>query len=113
MFVLGIIPGMPHFVFLTIAAVLFYGAWVLANRPVVTETEVVAPTPPSDGEASWDDLQPVDQLGLELGYRLIAYATMMMLNAAPNHLVAMKTVMASVEVGISEYQEEKQNKDKK
>ena len=25
-----------------------------------------------DGEASWDDLQPVDQLGLELGYRLIA-----------------------------------------
>ncbi|WP_342619006.1 flagellar biosynthesis protein FlhA [Rhodoferax sp. GW822-FHT02A01] len=72
MFVLGIIPGMPHFVFLTIAAVLFYGAWVLANRPVVTETEVVAPTPPSDGEASWDDLQPVDQLGLELGYRLIA-----------------------------------------
>jgi flagellar biosynthesis protein FlhA len=72
MFVLGIIPGMPHFVFLTIAAVLFYGAWMLANRPVTTETEVVAPTPPSDGEASWDDLQPVDQLGLELGYRLIA-----------------------------------------
>ena len=25
-----------------------------------------------DGEASWDDLQPVDLLGLELGYRLIA-----------------------------------------
>ena len=25
----------------------------------------------ADGEASWDDLQPVDQLGLELGYRLI------------------------------------------
>jgi flagellar biosynthesis protein FlhA len=72
MFVLGIIPGMPHFVFLAIAAILFYGSWMLANRPVVTETEVVAPTAPADGEASWDDLQPVDQLGLELGYRLIA-----------------------------------------
>jgi flagellar biosynthesis protein FlhA len=26
----------------------------------------------ADGEATWDDLQPVDLLGLELGYRLIA-----------------------------------------
>jgi flagellar biosynthesis protein FlhA len=72
MLVLGIIPGMPHFVFLAIAAVLFYGAWALANRPVVTASEVLAPVVPNDGEASWDDLQPVDQLGLELGYRLIA-----------------------------------------
>jgi len=72
LFVLGIIPGMPHFVFLAISAVLFYGAWMLANQPVVTETEVVAPVVNPDGEASWDDLQPVDQLGLELGYRLIA-----------------------------------------
>ena len=30
------------------------------------------PAPVGDGEASWDDLQPVDLLGLELGYRLIA-----------------------------------------
>ena len=29
-------------------------------------------TPTPDGEASWADLQPVDLLGLELGYRLIA-----------------------------------------
>jgi len=72
MFVLGIIPNMPHFVFLAIAAVLFYGAWALANRPVVTEVEAMAPVVNPDGEASWDDLQPVDQLGLELGYRLIA-----------------------------------------
>ncbi len=72
MFILGIIPNMPHFVFLAIAAVLFYGAWALANRPAVTEVEAVAPVVNPDGEASWDDLQPVDQLGLELGYRLIA-----------------------------------------
>ncbi len=72
MFILGIIPNMPHFVFLAIAAVLFYGAWAPANRPAVTEVEALAPVVNPDGEASWDDLQPVDQLGLELGYRLIA-----------------------------------------
>ncbi|MEY3124288.1 MAG: hypothetical protein RLZZ573_808 [Pseudomonadota bacterium] len=72
MFILGVIPNMPHFVFLSIAAVLGYGAWVLANKPAAVDQVAVAPPPPSDGEASWDDLQPVDQLGLELGYRLIA-----------------------------------------
>ena len=72
MFILGVIPNMPHFVFLSISAVLGYGAWVLANKPAAVDQEAVAPPPPSDGEASWDDLQPVDQLGLELGYRLIA-----------------------------------------
>jgi flagellar biosynthesis protein FlhA len=69
--ILGIIPGMPHLVFLGIASILGYAAWVLAHKPpapVVDEKQV----PAGDGEASWDDLQPVDQLGLELGYRLIA-----------------------------------------
>jgi flagellar biosynthesis protein FlhA len=72
MFILGVIPNMPHFVFLSIAAILGYGAWALARKPEVVEAPVVAPTNANDGEASWDDLQPVDQLGLELGYRLIA-----------------------------------------
>jgi flagellar biosynthesis protein FlhA len=72
MFVLGVIPNMPHFVFLAISAVLGYGAWVLAHKPVLVEAEAVVAATTSDGEASWDDLQPVDQLGLELGYRLIA-----------------------------------------
>jgi flagellar biosynthesis protein FlhA len=69
--VLGSIPGMPHFVFLSIAAVLAYSSWTIAHRPVPVPPPVAAPAP-SDGEASWDDLQPIDQLGLELGYRLIA-----------------------------------------
>ena len=72
MFVLGVIPNMPHFVFLTIAAVLGYGAWLLAHKPAVAEVAPVAQATGGDVEASWDDLQPVDQLGLELGYRLIA-----------------------------------------
>jgi flagellar biosynthesis protein FlhA len=72
MFILGIIPNMPHVVFLSIAAVLSYGAWFLANRPPPIDPSTVVAPVVSDGEASWDDLQPVDQLGLELGYRLIA-----------------------------------------
>jgi flagellar biosynthesis protein FlhA len=71
--VLGVIPGMPHVVFLSISAILGYAAWVQANKPLPADpaSEVEA-APAPDGEASWDDLQPVDQLGLELGYRLIA-----------------------------------------
>jgi flagellar biosynthesis protein FlhA len=71
--IMGIIPGMPNIVFLSISAVLGYGAWVLAHKPPPPDPATLAPPAPvSDGEASWDDLQPVDQLGLELGYRLIA-----------------------------------------
>ena len=70
--VLGLIPGMPHVVFLGISGVLGYAAWVLAHKPPPPEPVVSAPADTSDGEATWDDLQPVDQLGLELGYRLIA-----------------------------------------
>jgi flagellar biosynthesis protein FlhA len=72
MFILGVIPNMPHFVFLTISAVLAYGAWVLAHKPPPVDPQTVVAPVATDGEASWDDLQPVDQLGLELGYRLIA-----------------------------------------
>jgi flagellar biosynthesis protein FlhA len=68
---LGVIPGMPHTVFLCMAAVLAYAAWMLARRPPPAETPAEAAAPAGDGEATWDDLQPVDLLGLELGYRLI------------------------------------------
>ena len=71
--ILGIIPGMPHIVFLGIASIMGYGAWTLAHQPPPPpEPSTITPAPNADGEASWDDLQPVDQLGLELGYRLIA-----------------------------------------
>lgn len=72
MLILGLIPNMPHMVFLSIAAVIGYGAWMLAHKPLPADPQALAPAPVSDGEATWDDLQPVDQLGLELGYRLIA-----------------------------------------
>ena len=73
LFLLGVVPGMPHAVFLSFAAVIGTMAWwrlQAENRPVAAEPEAPAVNP--DGEATWDDLQPVDLLGLELGYRLIA-----------------------------------------
>jgi flagellar biosynthesis protein FlhA len=73
--ILGVIPGMPHTVFLGIAMMLGYGAWMLGHQPLpqepVSAEAAAAAAAAADTEASWDDLQPVDQLGLELGYRLI------------------------------------------
>jgi len=70
---LGIVPGMPHVVFLGMGSAIGYGAWRLSRR-LEREKNVPPPPPPAtnDGEASWDDLQPIDLLGLELGYRLIS-----------------------------------------
>lgn len=73
MALLGSVPGMPSVVFLTFAAAIGGLAWWLAREkakpaPVAEEP----PAPSNDGEASWDDMQPVDLLGLELGYRLIS-----------------------------------------
>ncbi|MEX8192094.1 flagellar biosynthesis protein FlhA [Comamonas guangdongensis] len=74
---LGLIPGMPHMVFLAMGALLGWGAWMLDKKQKAqlaaqekgpaTQQQAA----PADGEATWDDLQPVDLLGLELGYRLI------------------------------------------
>jgi len=70
---LGLIPGMPHAVFLIMGGGLGYGAWLLMQRQKQPPPAEEAPAAPQgDGEATWDDLQPVDLLGLELGYRLIA-----------------------------------------
>jgi flagellar biosynthesis protein FlhA len=72
---LGLIPGMPHVVFLLIASGLGYLAWWLRAKEQAQEaSKAVKPImPPSEGagEASWEDLVPVDTLGLEVGYRLI------------------------------------------
>ncbi|MFC3095035.1 flagellar biosynthesis protein FlhA [Alteromonas sediminis] len=79
LFVMGIVPGMPHFAFLTfavfIASVAYYQTYrqkqekEQASKPDVIDTEKVAP--PEVKELGWDDVQPVDTIGLEVGYRLI------------------------------------------
>ena len=71
---LGLIPGMPNFVFLLLATALGTLAWDMDRRlrtakPVPVS---VAPTVATESqEASWADVAPLDVLGLEVGYRLI------------------------------------------
>ena len=73
---LGAVPGMPHMVFMVIASAIGWLAFWLYQREKQRATQqqeqLARPAPPASAEASWDDLQPVDTLGLEVGYRLIA-----------------------------------------
>jgi flagellar biosynthesis protein FlhA len=71
---LGMIPGMPNLVFLLLSSTLGWLAWNMAKREKrAIETPVpVAPPPVQEAmEASWNDVAPLDVLGLEVGYRLI------------------------------------------
>ena len=74
--VLGLIPGMPNFVFLLLAAGLAGLAYSSLRRDSTVEPQLpvaaTAPMVPAEmQEASWADVAPVDVLGLEVGYRLI------------------------------------------
>ncbi|WP_334107138.1 flagellar biosynthesis protein FlhA [Methylobacillus sp.] len=70
---LGLVPGMPHFAFLVLAALLATVAYSVEKKQQVQAAEPEkAPAPVADSpEASWDDVMPVDVIGLEVGYRLI------------------------------------------
>jgi len=71
---LGLIPGMPNFAFLTLAALCGFFAWRLAQRgkpapePVDAEPKDLDASLP---DLSWQDVDPVDLIGLDVGYRLI------------------------------------------
>lgn len=81
---LGITPGMPNFVFLLFTAGLLALAWWMQGREithpsggqknfgkdnkVIEDAEIEAT---QATEASWADVQHEDELGLEVGYRLI------------------------------------------
>jgi flagellar biosynthesis protein FlhA len=71
--VVGLVPGMPHFAFLLLAAAMGASArMLLARRALPAPAAPAAPAiAPEQREVSWDDLQPIDALGLEVGYRLI------------------------------------------
>ncbi len=69
---LGIIPGMPHLAFLIFAMLLGSIAYVQTEKAGKPAAPPPTPAPPVEAhEASWDDVMPVDVLGLEVGYRLI------------------------------------------
>jgi flagellar biosynthesis protein FlhA len=72
---IGVIPGMPNLPFLLIGGALGAYAWKRdqdarrALQPVPTVIE--APQNNALAELSWEDLAPIDALGLEVGYRLV------------------------------------------
>jgi flagellar biosynthesis protein FlhA len=73
---LGIIPGMPNLVFLGMAALCGAGAYFLNKRKALDKAAggalpAAAPIPAEQRELSWEDVEPVDLIGLEVGYRLI------------------------------------------
>jgi len=71
---LGLIPGMPHLAFLLLAVVVASLAWWLDAREDAASAAAPMASPPEPeaaNEATWNDVSPVDVLGLEVGYRLI------------------------------------------
>jgi flagellar biosynthesis protein FlhA len=71
---MGLIPGMPHFAFLLLASIMAGGAYLIQQKsrnPVTDEPEPVPEVVTETEEASWNDVMPVDVVGLEVGYRLI------------------------------------------
>ena len=73
---LGLIPGMPNFVFLTLGIALGILAFIISNRDSIAvvpeeQAEEVPESEPVSTDLSWDDVPPVDVIGLEVGYRLI------------------------------------------
>ncbi|MGL6072489.1 flagellar biosynthesis protein FlhA [Craterilacuibacter sp.] len=81
--IIGLIPNMPHTAFLLIASILAGVGWLQDKRQKKEmQSAQQAATPASAAplsaageqavaEVSWNDVQPVDMLGLEVGYRLI------------------------------------------
>ncbi|TAL46970.1 MAG: flagellar type III secretion system protein FlhA, partial [Methylovulum sp.] len=75
---LGLIPGMPNLVFITLASALAGSAYLidkrhrLAERAETGTSLVPVPEAPKPAELGWDDVMPVDVVGLEVGYRLIS-----------------------------------------
>ncbi|NNM51561.1 MAG: flagellar biosynthesis protein FlhA [Pseudomonadales bacterium] len=80
--VMGIVPGMPHMAFWLLAIIAGGAGWMLWRqqqeaRKVVASTAAAEVAPAAAAAAAeskeigWEDVLPVDSLGLEVGYRLI------------------------------------------
>ncbi|MBL0433768.1 flagellar biosynthesis protein FlhA [Aeromonas hydrophila] len=76
---MGSVPGMPHLAFLSLGAIAAAGAWWLLRREKLLAAKAakgeLMPTSTEQTheqkDLSWDDVMPVDIIGLEVGYQLI------------------------------------------
>jgi flagellar biosynthesis protein FlhA len=83
MIVMGLVPGMPHFSFISLGLVAAGGAYLLWKKQNMVKMAAIQEVkrqqdllpPPSRAQESkelgWDDVTPIDMIGLEVGYRLI------------------------------------------
>jgi flagellar biosynthesis protein FlhA len=75
---LGLIPGMPNLVFLLLSSALGGSAYFIDKRrkqvaldALTTKKPETNHAPAENRDLSWEDVMPVDIIGLEVGYRLI------------------------------------------
>jgi len=71
---MGMIPGMPNFAFLLLAGGLVWLAYrngKQQQQEAPAEAQAAPAAAVESQEASWEDVAPIDTLGLEVGYRLI------------------------------------------
>ena len=82
MVAMGLVPGMPHVPFIGLGLIAAGGAymiWNKANKAKEAEVQetarqqelIPAQRAQETKELGWDDVTPVDMVGLEVGYRLI------------------------------------------
>ena len=82
MIAMGLVPGMPHFSFISLGLVAAGAAYWIADKQRTTQESEVkevqrqqellpAQKAQEVKELGWDDVTPVDMVGLEVGYRLI------------------------------------------
>ncbi len=76
--ILGVLPGMPHLIFLPAAALAGFAAWRLRGADILKRAEAdlagkpATPAPANPSQIGWDEVSDDAPLGLEIGYGLVA-----------------------------------------
>ena len=78
LFILGVLPGMPHIIMLPAAALCGYVAWKLRGADQLRKSEAnlaekaPPPKPANPSAIGWDEVSDDAPLGLEVGYGLVS-----------------------------------------
>ncbi|AJR01272.1 Flagellar biosynthesis protein FlhA [Enterobacteriaceae bacterium bta3-1] len=77
MFILAVVPGMPHIAFLSFTGLLLFAAWKQGKKvqkaEPVTDMEAISNAISKDSTpvVSWDSIPLIEPIGLNLGYKLV------------------------------------------